>query len=70
MTQAGERMDAEFEADWSFSDRACFFAAFLMSLAYRWRDFRLHLHEDFQSDGRARHWMKGFAEYLAIFSCR
>ena len=43
VTQAGERMDARFDACGSFSDHA-FFGCFSMSSSFCSRDFRLHLH--------------------------
>ena len=43
------------------------FNELVVPLAQR-RGFSRHLHQDIQSDSRARKWIKGFAEYFWIFS--
>ena len=64
-------MDTRFEGGWSFSDRACFLLLFdeLRVPLVRLRPPTAQCTTTYivLSDGR---WIKGFAEYLAIFSRR
>ena len=61
-----QMMDTEFEGGWSFSNRACFFTAFQLALrssraASAATCTRMYI---VLSDGRARQWIKGFANTL------